>query len=76
VAYSKVTKKGQITIPSHVREEHGFSEGVIVAFKEGQEGIIIEPVRDITESAGKLSKFATADAVIRDLLRTREQAFR
>jgi AbrB family looped-hinge helix DNA binding protein len=76
VAYSKVTKKGQITIPSHVREQHGFSEGVIVAFKEGQEGIIIEPVRDITESAGKLSKFATADAVIRDLLRTREQEFR
>lgn len=76
MAYSKVTKKGQITIPSHVREEHGFSEGVIVAFKEGQEGIIIEPVRDMTESAGKLSKFATADAVIRDLLRTREQEFR
>jgi AbrB family looped-hinge helix DNA binding protein len=76
VAYSKVTKKGQITIPSHVREQHGFSEGVIVAFKEGQEGIIIEPVRDITESAGKLSKFATADAVIRDLLRTRKQEFR
>ena len=76
MAYSKVTKKGQITIPSHVRKEHGFSEGVIVAFKDGQEGVIIEPVRDMTESAGKLSKFATADEVIRDLLRSREQEFR
>ena len=75
MAYSKVTKKGQIPIPSHVRE-HGFSEGVIVAFKESRGGIIIEPVRDMTESAGKLSKFATEDAVIRDLLRTREEGFR
>ena len=76
MGYSKVTKKGQITIPSRVREEHGFGEGVVVAFKEAKEGIIIEPVRDITESAGKLSKFGTADEVIRDLLRSREQEFR
>jgi AbrB family looped-hinge helix DNA binding protein len=76
VAYSKVTKKGQITIPAHVREQHGFGEGIIVAFKEGREGLIIEPVRDITESAGKLSRFARADKVIRDLLRSREQEFR
>jgi len=76
LAYSKVTKKGQITIPSHIREQHGFREGAIVAFKEAKEGLIIQPVRDITESAGKLSKFATADEVIRDLLRSREREFR
>ncbi len=76
MAYSKVTKKGQITIPSLLRENHGFREGVIVAFKETQKGLMIEPVPDITNSAGRLSKFGKADEVIRDLLRSREREFR
>lgn len=76
MAYSKVTKKGQITIPSHLRGQHGFREGAIVAFKEAQKGLMIEPVPDMTESAGKLSKFSRADEVIRDILRSREREFR
>jgi bifunctional DNA-binding transcriptional regulator/antitoxin component of YhaV-PrlF toxin-antitoxin module len=71
-----VTKKGQVTIPSHFRKEHGFGEGVVVAFKKTKDGFMIEPVRDMTESAGKLSKFSTADEVIRDLIRSRERDFR
>jgi AbrB family looped-hinge helix DNA binding protein len=74
--YSKVTKKGQVTIPSHFRKEHGFGEGTVVAFKETRHGLVIESVRDITESAGELSKFGAADEVIRDLIRSRELAFR
>lgn len=76
MSYSKVTKKGQITIPSHFRKRHGFGEGVIVVFKKVKDGLIIEPVHDITESAGKLSEFATADQVIHDLLASRECDFR
>jgi AbrB family looped-hinge helix DNA binding protein len=76
LSYSKVTKKGQVTIPSQFREEHGFGEGVVVAFKRTRDGLMIEPVRDITESAGKLSKFGTADEVIRDLIRSRERDYR
>lgn len=52
--YSKITKKGQITIPSYFREQHGFGEGVVVAFKKTKDGLIIEAVHDMTESAGKL----------------------
>jgi AbrB family looped-hinge helix DNA binding protein len=76
LSYSKVTKKGQVTIPSYFREEHGFGEGVVVAFKRTKDGLVIEPVHDMTESAGKLSKFGTADEVIRDLIRSRERDFR
>jgi AbrB family looped-hinge helix DNA binding protein len=76
MAYSKVTKKGQVTIPSRLREQHGFGEGVIVAFKETEQGLMIESVPDISESAGRLSKFGAADEVIRDLLRSREREFR
>lgn len=76
MAYSKVTKKGQVTIPSRLREQHGFGTGVIVAFKETKQGLMIESVPDIADSAGKLSKFGEADEVIRDLLRSREREFR
>jgi AbrB family looped-hinge helix DNA binding protein len=72
LSYSKVTKKGQITIPSHFRGEHGFGEGVVVTFRKTKDGLVIEPVHDITESAGTLSKFSAADEVIRDLIRSRE----
>ena len=76
LSYSKVTKKGQVTIPSDFRKEHGFGEGTVVAFRETRDGVVIESVRDITESAGKLSKFGAADEVIRDTIRSRELAFR
>ena len=76
MSYSKVTKKGQVTIPSRFRKEHGFGEGVVVAFKGTKDGLMIEPVHDVTESAGKLSKFGTADEVIRDLIRSRERDYR
>ena len=66
----------QITIPSQLRHQLGFGEGVTVAFKESKEGVVIEAVRDITESAGKLSKFGAAGEVIRDLLRSRKGEFR
>jgi len=76
LSYSKVTKKGQVTIPSYFRQEHGFGEGVVVAFKRTKDGLMIEPVHDMTDSAGKLSKFGTADELIRDLIRSRERDFR
>lgn len=76
MSYSKVTKKGQVTIPSYLRQEQGFAEGVVVAFKKTKEGLVIEPVHDMADSAGKLSKFGTADEVIRDLVMSRERDFR
>jgi AbrB family looped-hinge helix DNA binding protein len=76
LSYSRVTKKGQVTIPSYFRQREGFAEGVVVAFKKTKDGLVIEPVHDIADSAGKLSKFGTADEVIRDLIRSREPDFR
>mgnify|MGYP001057903320 CR=1 FL=1 len=71
-----MTKKGQVTIPSHFRKQHAFTEGVVVTFKKTKDGLVIEPVHDMSESAGKLSKFGTAEEVIRDLIRSRERDFR
>lgn len=76
MAYSKVTKKGQVTIPSRYREQLRLGEGTIVAFKESKEGLVLEAVPDIADSAGTLSRFAPAEEVIRDTLRSRERDLR
>jgi hypothetical protein len=61
---------------SHFGQQDGFGGGVVVTFKKTRDGLVVEPVRDMTESAGKLSRFGTADEVVRDLLRSRERDFR
>lgn len=73
---SKVTKKGQVTIPAEARERFNLQEGTVVLFKEGRGGLILEAVPDINDSAGKLSKFGNAGQVLRELMRTREEEFR
>ena len=47
-----------------------------MAFKNTREGVMMEPVRDIVQSAGVLSKFDKAGEVIRDLICAREREFR
>jgi hypothetical protein len=51
-------------------------EGSTVAFEESKQGIIIKPVPDIASSAGRLSRYAKADDVLDDLIRTRRKEFR
>ena len=74
--YSKVTKKGQITIPVLLRRKQGLAEGVLVRFEEYPEGLVIKPVPDIVDSAGKLSTYARPKEVIRELLQNRKEEFR
>lgn len=41
--YSRVQKKGQVTIPAEMRERLGLREGDWVAFVETEAGILISP---------------------------------
>ncbi len=76
-AYSKVTKKGQITVPSRLRKRYSIEVGSSVRFEPAGEVILIRPVRNIASSGGSLSKYAKAEDVLKDLLREREkEAFR
>lgn len=77
MSYSKVTKKGQVTIPSTMRKRYRIAEGTTVTFEETSEGLVIKPRPDIADSAGKLSMYAHADEVLKDVLKKRkEEAFR
>ncbi|OHE56189.1 MAG: hypothetical protein A3K61_06300 [Thaumarchaeota archaeon RBG_16_49_8] len=77
MSYSKVTKKGQVTIPSTMRKKYRIAEGATVAFEETSEGLLIKSLPDIVDSAGTLSMYARADEVLKDVLKKRkDEAFR
>jgi len=73
---SKITKKGQTTIPAHYRRRYRLREGSTVVFKETEAGLVIEPVPDISDSAGSLAKFGNACEIIADLMKSRKESFR
>ncbi len=50
--------------------------GKSVEFEETGRGILLKPVADLADSAGALSKYATAEVVMSDLLESRRKAFR
>jgi len=76
MSYSKITKKGQITIPVEYRRKYNLREGVTVAFEEEEKRLIIRPIPDIADSAGALSKYADPWELLADLMRVREENFR
>jgi AbrB family looped-hinge helix DNA binding protein len=47
---TRITRKGQVTIPKQLREEFGLEEGDELLWKEGEDGIV---VRKATRSAGR-----------------------
>lgn len=73
---SRMTKKGQITVPSELRKRFRMESGKSVEFEETSRGILVEPVDDLSDSAGALSKYATVELVMSDLLQSRKKAFR
>lgn len=76
MSYSKITKKGQMTIPIKFRRKYNLREGVVVAFEETEKGLIIKPVPDIADSAGALSKYADPRKLLVELIKARKENFR
>jgi len=76
MSYSKITKKGQTTIPVKYRKKYNLKEGVVVAFEETDEGLIIKPLPDIVDSAGTLSKYGDPKELLASLIKAREENFR
>lgn len=48
----KVTRKGQITIPSEFRAKHGITEGSLVQVADEGSKLIVESVPDLLKLAG------------------------
>jgi AbrB family looped-hinge helix DNA binding protein len=47
---TRITRKGQVTIPKELREEFGFTEGDEIRWEKTEEGL---KVRKATQSAGR-----------------------
>ncbi len=74
--YSRVTRKGQATIPSVFRRKLGIEEGDRVVFEEAEEGLILKPAADVEDSAGALSRFGNVGEVLERFLTDRRKSFR
>jgi len=66
---AKVTSKGQVTIPNHVRKILNLKEGASLAFGLSKEGIVLLPCKVIAESPytpkewRKIEKIASSKGV-------------
>lgn len=76
MTYSRVTSKGQMTIPADARRKYGLEEGSLVAVEERADGLLLKHVPDIIASAGALSEFGDTNEVIKSLVNARTRAFR
>ncbi len=58
--FSRVQRKGQVTIPQELREKYGIAQGDFVSFRVTEEGILISPqeivVRSLFEKMGTMLK--------------------
>ena len=71
--YSKLTKKGQVTVPSDLRKKYGLYSGSTVTFEESKNGITVKLKPDIISSAGRLSRYARVEDVLNDLIKSRKK---
>jgi antitoxin PrlF len=56
---TKITAKGQVTIPVEIRRKLGLNPGDRVTFRDSDDGIVIEPTRKaVHRLAGMLREYA------------------
>jgi AbrB family looped-hinge helix DNA binding protein len=61
-----MTRKGQVTIPVHIRRKLGLKASDRVAFIESEGRVEIAPARSVTErTAGALKRYSHSPAVSR-----------
>jgi AbrB family looped-hinge helix DNA binding protein len=51
---SKLTSKGQITIPYHIRDKFSFNNGDIIEFEEKEDYVIIRKPKNLMDYIGCL----------------------
>ncbi len=68
---SKVTSKGQLTIPQEIREKRGMKEGTDVVVIDTEEGVLIKKASDLKELFAPFRAIAKKEKLTREKL-TRE----
>jgi AbrB family looped-hinge helix DNA binding protein len=68
---TKVTRKGQVTIPAPLRKKHNIREGMIMKVEDTPRGVLLEPIPDMNDWAGADSGKYTYEEMTRKLDRLR-----
>jgi bifunctional DNA-binding transcriptional regulator/antitoxin component of YhaV-PrlF toxin-antitoxin module len=69
---SRVTRKGEVTVPVELRRKHGIKRGAVVTFEDSSSGIILKVVPRFQDLIG-----ADADkADLEQTLKTGQVVFR
>ncbi|MBI5226162.1 AbrB/MazE/SpoVT family DNA-binding domain-containing protein [Candidatus Micrarchaeota archaeon] len=68
VGVSKVTSKGQVTIPQELREDEGIHEGSEVIFFKTQKGLMMVTEKELNSMFDVFSKKAGQMGLTREIL--------
>jgi len=68
-----VTRKGQTTIPVHLRRKYKIEEGTRLEAIDTEEGILLKPKKSTIDLAGSGSKHATPEEMKHLLDKLREE---
>ena len=68
---SKVTRKGQVTIPAPLRKRYSIREGIEVEFNDTPSGLLIKPIPNMKDWAGADAGKYTYEEMTRRLDRLR-----
>ena len=67
----RVKRKGQVTVPAHIREKMNIDEGTMLEVEEHPEGILLKPLSGL--KAGKVVGRKEHDKIIDELDQLRSE---
>jgi AbrB family looped-hinge helix DNA binding protein len=70
---SKVTRKGQITIPVELRRRYKIAQGSYVELRDDETRILVKPIPDLLDLVGADSGKYDAQQMKRELDRSRQK---
>jgi AbrB family looped-hinge helix DNA binding protein len=69
----KVTRRGQITIPSKLRKQCGIKEGDSLLVEVTEKGILFKPIPKLLDMAGIDAGYATVEEINKEIDKLREE---
>jgi len=68
-----VTSKSMVSIPARIREKYGIREGSKVEFVESDEGVLLVPIKSLSELRGAFKPY---EKLVREGIRELEREHR
>lgn len=69
---SRMSRKGQVVIPSRLRKKYGLKEGANLVFIEQDQQIIIKPETKLTDLCGSVKPIYSREEVKKKIREMRE----